>query len=198
MDFYPFFISFLMVFIAELGDKTQLLILSFSNSTRVKNILLGIALGSVLSHGLAIVFGSSLIAMSNHSFQNFLKLITYSSFILSGILTLIPKKENLSDAKKNSLLNKISNLNINYALIIAFSIFIGEFGDKTFLSSIGFGIEYPNHKLILILGAVLGMLASDSLAIISGKFLNSYISEKSLRKLSGILFLIFGILGFIL
>ena len=51
---------------------------------------------------------------------------------------------------------------------------------------------------MLIIGAILGMIASDSIAIISGKFLNKYISQDKMQKFSGLLFLIFGIAGFIM
>ena len=197
--FYPLFISFIMVFIAELGDKTQLLVLSFSGSIKPKNIILGIAIGSFFSHGIAIIFGSKIGVLENQSLLNLIKFFTYMSFILIGILSLLPKKEKLSsDIKgKASLMNKISNLKINYTLIIAITILVGEFGDKTFLASLGFGIQYPNYKLMLVIGAILGMVISDSIAIIFGKFLNKYISEEKMKKISGILFLIFGLIGLI-
>lgn len=187
LDFiYPFLISFIMVFIAELGDKTQLLVLSFSGGVRVRNIILGIAIGSFFSHGIAILFGSKIGVLENENLHSVIKFITYFSFIVVGILSLIPKKEkiNSSSDKKGSLLEKISKLNIGYTFIIALSILVGEFGDKTFLASLGFGIQYPSYKFMLIVGAILGMIASDSIAIISGKFIRKYISEEAMKKLS--------------
>ena len=77
------------------------------------------------------------------------------------------------------------------------SIAIGELGDKTFLASIGLGIQYPNSKFYLIIGAVLGMVISDSLAIIFGKMLSKKISDKAMETLSGVIFLLFGFLGLI-
>ena len=197
---YPFIISFIMVFIAELGDKTQLIVLSFSNSLKPKNILLGVAIGSLFSHGIAILFGSKIGLLENAFLHNLIEIITYSSFILMGILSLIPKKEDESsnNNSKDGLIKKITNLKISYSLIIALSIIVGELGDKTFLASVGFGIEYPNSKILLILGAILGMVVSDSLAIIFGKLLNKYISETTMQKISGILFIIFGLIGFIM
>lgn len=196
---YPFLISFIMIFIAELGDKTQLLILTFSGGVKTKNIILGIAIGSFFSHGIAIIFGSKIGVLENEFLHSVIEFITYFSFILIGVLSLMPKKEKISSEsnKKNSLLKRISNLGIGYTFIIALSILVGEFGDKTFLASIGFGIQYPNYKVMLVIGAIFGMVASDSLAIISGKFLNRYISEEKMQKLSGVLFLLFGIIGFV-
>ena len=195
---YPFLIAFSMVFISELGDKTQLLVLSFSGKGRTFKILLGVAIGSFFSHGLAILFGSSVHLLENSILNTVVKWITYLSFLCMGVISLIPKKDT-SDSdendKKNGIIYKITHLKINYCFIIALCIMIGELGDKTFLASIGLGVEYPYSKFALILGAICAMVACDFIAILFGKFLNKYISEKAMQKLSGILFLIFGLIG---
>ena len=78
MDFlYPFFISFILIFLSELGDKTQLLVLSFSTKDKAKNILFGVALGTFFSHGLAILFGSQIGSLENETFQFYLELLRY-------------------------------------------------------------------------------------------------------------------------
>lgn len=194
---YPILISFMMVFISELGDKTQILVLSFSAKQKATVILLGVALGSFLSHGIAILFGSSLGTIQNSQIEGILKLVTHLSFILFGILTLFPKKEK-EEKKKNKLLEKITSMGLNYMLVIALSIAIGELGDKTFLASIGLGIQYPTHKLGLIIGAILGMVVSDFIAIVFGKVLRKSISEEWMEKISGVLFLLFGVMGLII
>lgn len=131
---YPFIIAFTLVFVSELGDKTQLLALSFSAKLKISNILFGVALGSLFSHGLAILFGSFLGNIENLQFQYIIKLITYISFIIFGIITL--KSNNKDTSSKTNSKNSLKN-NFQYILFIAFSIAIGEFGDKTFLASIG-------------------------------------------------------------
>lgn len=196
MDFItPFFIAFIFVFLSELGDKTQLLILSFSTKLKTFTILIGIALGSLLSHGIAILFGSTLGSINNSNFEHVIQIITFLSFILMGIYILFFQKSKDDDNK--SSLKLISNLKINYIFIIALSIAIGELGDKTFLASIGLGINYPDFKVSLILGAILGMITSDCIAIFLGKLLSKKLKANTINKLSGILFLLFGIIGLI-
>lgn len=193
MEFiYPLLISFLLVFISELGDKTQILVLSFSSKLKTVTILMGVALGSFFSHGIAILFGSFLGNIESVYFHAILKIITYFSFILFGIIGLFSSKKNENETPS---INKLSKLKLNYIFIIAFSIAIGELGDKTFLASIGLGIQYYSSKLFLIIGAILGMIASDSIAIFLGKILTKKLPENLIEKLSGILFLIFGLFG---
>lgn len=196
---YPLLIAFLLVFVSELGDKTQLLVLSFSSKLKTSTILIGVALGSFFSHGIAILFGSSIGLVKNSSLHFILEIVTYLSFIVFGIISFLPSKDNDEKVsnKKDSFLMKLSKLSIGYIFIIALSIAVGELGDKTFLASIGLGISYPHFKLFLVIGAILGMVASDLLAIFFGRFLSSKISDSVMQKFSGILFIIFGLVGFV-
>ena len=187
VNLYPFLIAFIFVFISELGDKTQLLVLSFSSKLKATTIL---------SHGVAILFGSSLGFLDNEFLHYLLQVLTFLSFLVFGIFSFIPKTSDKDNSKKNNFINKLVNLGIGYIFIIALSIAIGELGDKTFLASLGLGISYPSSKLFLIFGAISGMVVSDSFAILFGKFLSSKLSENFLQKLSGVLFIIFGLIGF--
>lgn len=194
---YPFYISFLIIFLAELGDKTQLLVLSFASKSKVRNILIGIAIGSLFSHGVAIVFGSSLGLLQNQLFIYILKLITYVSFLIIGIVGFLPKNKPSSE-HENTFLKVLSNSSLNYVFIIAASIMIGEIGDKTFLASIGLGIQYPYYKLSLISGCILGMVMSNSVAILFGKLLEKYFSNKLIDFLSNLIFILFGLIGILM
>lgn len=105
---------------------------------KTRTILLGVALGSFFSHGIAILFGSTLGGLGNSNLHNALEIITYSSFIFMGFVSLFFYKSN-DNSKDNddSLASKLSKYTINYSLIIGITIAIGELGDKTFLASIG-------------------------------------------------------------
>ena len=196
---YPFIISFAMVFISELGDKTQLLVLSFSGKDKTYKILLGVAIGSFFSHGIAILFGSHIGLLENEFWHNAIQIVTYVSFLLMGIISLLPKREALTmdDDKKDGIFYKLTHLKINYCLLIALCIIIGELGDKTFLASIGLGIQYPSFKISLIVGAISAMVVCDFIAILFGMFLNKYVSESVMQKISGVLFILFGLIGFL-
>ena len=197
---YPLLLCFAIIFFAELGDKTQIMVLSFSAKIKLKHILLGISLGTLLSHGLAILFGSRLGSIDNEHVSYCLNLFTYISFILFGIVGFISMKHQSSNHKENhktGLISKLCNLKINYVFLIAFCILIGELGDKTFLSSIGLGIQYPDYKISLIIGSILGMVCSNLLAIIFGKLLSMKFHQNIIEIISNILFIVFGLIGLI-
>ena len=197
----------MLVFFSELGDKTQLLVLSFSTKNKVKNILLGVAIGTFFSHGFAILFGSKVACFSNDIFQFYLKIFTYSSFVLFGLLGFLSQKTFSSSnsickngdnsSHKSNLLQKFSALKLNCVFIVALCILVGELGDKTFLASLSLGFEYPNAKFLLILVSVCGMVLSNFIAIFCGRLIGSHLKQGLIEFLSNVTFLIFGLLGFV-
>lgn len=200
---YPFMISFIFIFLSELGDKTQILVLSFSTKNKTSRILIGVALGTLLSHGIAILFGSRLGIIGNDIFLYYLKLLTYFTFIFFGIWGFVKlfksseKNLKLPKANKGSILKFINKLFKSCIFIVACSIAIGELGDKTFLASIALGVQYPIYRFSLICGSICGMVASNSIAIFFGKLLSTKISSNVIEILSNIIFIVFGIIGLI-
>lgn len=198
---YPFIISFIFIFFSELGDKTQILVLSFSTKNKTANILIGVAIGTLLSHGLAITFGSKLGLIGNYSIIYYMKFLAYCTFLFFGIIGFLKSKKSnsvdsdLETISKSSITKFLISLTKNCIVLVAFSIAIGEIGDKTFLASIGLGLEYPLYKISLICGSISGMIASNSFAIFLGKWLSSKISSTTIEYLSNIIFILFGIIG---
>lgn len=197
MDFvYPFFITFIFIFLSELGDKTQLLVLSFSTKGKASFILLGVAIGTFFSHGLAILFGSQIASFQDDTFQFYLTLFTYLSFLLFGLWGFYSShKDNNSNEHNLSFLQRFPFFNVHYVFVVAFSIIAGELGDKTFLASLGVGLQYPDAKISLILGSISGMVASNSIAIFFGKFLENKLKPDLMQTLSNIIFILFGVFG---
>ena len=198
---YPFIISFMFIFFSELGDKTLILVLSFSARNKSSNILLGVALGTLLSHGLAIAFGSHIGMIGNNNFIYYLKIFTYFTFLFFGITGFIKHKKSASVEKntetnsKSRIIKFLGSLTKNCVFIVTSSIAIGELGDKTFLASIGLGLQYPLFKIPLICGSICGMVASNSIAIFFGKWLGTKISASTIEILSNAIFIFFGLIG---
>lgn len=198
---YTFIISFIFIFFSELGDKTQILVLSLSGKHKAFNILLGVVLGTLLSHGLAITFGSQLSNIGDIYFITILKFITYITFLAFGFLGFWKLKKNISDSvstkedSKSTIISFLNSLTKNCILIVASSIAIGELGDKTFLASLGLGIQYPAYRISLILGSICGMVMSDSIAIFFGKLIGKKVSSNTIDIISNTIFIIFGIIG---
>ncbi len=197
---YPFLITFTLVFFSELGDKTQLFVLSFSQKNKITNILLGVAIGTFFSHGFAILFGSKVACFSHPAFQFYLKLFTYCSFLFFGLWEFLPKKlknNEIASSCKSNFLQKFSSRKLNCVFMVAICILVGELGDKTFLASLSLGFEYPYFKLPLILGSVCGMVSSNFIAIFCGKLIGHYLKQESIELFSNITFIVLGLLGII-
>lgn len=178
--FQEFIKAMFLIFMAEMGDKTQILAMAFATKYKVKKVLLGIFIGSLLNHGIAVVLGSY---MSKVIPINIIQIVAGFSFIGFSLWTLRAEEEEEEDVKKSSF---------GPVVTVAIAFFIGELGDKTQLTAITLSAD-AKYPLFILLGTVTGMVITGSLGIIVGSKLGNRIPEFAIKIASAVIFMFFGV-----
>ncbi|MDD5259815.1 MAG: TMEM165/GDT1 family protein [bacterium] len=173
--------TLLLIFIAELGDKTQLLVLSFAAKYKPRVVFLAVITSTILLYLLAIAVGS---VIGNIIPMQYLKWIVSLAFIGFGVWTLLEKEED-EEAKKISKFGPF--------LTVALAFFLAEMGDKTQLAAISLTSEMPRSAFYILAGAVIGMILADGLAILIGTVLHKKLPGKAIKISAGIIFIGFGL-----
>lgn len=118
--------AFSLVFVAEMGDKSQLLALAFATTYPIGMVLTGISLGIILNHGLAILFAYILSKYLGSLW--FIHVFAGLLFLFFGFSSL---KLELDDEEEDVKPSKFGPI---FSMAGAF--FLGELGDKTQLTAI--------------------------------------------------------------
>jgi len=169
-----------LIFIAEMGDKTQILAMAFATKYRVRTVLAGIFIGSFLNHGLAVILGS---ALSTVIPVEALQIIAGISFIGFALWTLKLDEDEEESVKKS----------YGPIITVALAFFIGELGDKTQLTAIVLSTD-ASYPFLILLGTVTGMVITGGLGIYVGSKLGSRIPEFTIKMVSASVFMLFGAL----
>jgi len=169
-----------LVFISEMGDKTQLLALILAARFRKPlPIMLGIFLATLLNHALASYVGSFITNYFQPPTLRWLLAITFMGF---GLWILIPDKE---DGLKTS-----ERYGAFVTTLIAF--FIAEMGDKTQLATVALGAKYSSITAVSF-GTTLGMMLANAPAVYFGQWFTDRIPMKWVHRIASVLFITFGI-----
>src|SRR3989304_547624 len=173
--------SFFLIAIAEMGDKTQLVALSFATKNKPEKVLLGLFIGKIDVHLFYVIIGERVSAFIP---LNYLKILIGLSFVGVGIWTL--KGDTCNEKEKKG--NKLGTV-----LTVAIAFFLAELGDKTQLATISLAAQY--HSFIGVwLGSTFGMVAADGIAIVVGIIAGKKLPEKLIKYVSTSIFVVFGVL----
>lgn len=183
-----FFKAAFIIFWAELGDKTQLLILSFATKFSPATVFLGMTISSLVLFGIATLLGS---IIGNLIPANLLKWGVSFVFVVFGIWMLLGK-EDKEEHPKNGLHT------FGSFFTVAGTFFLAEMGDKTQLAAISLASESSQHNLLIWLGTVFGMILADGLTLILGYFLGKKLPQTLIKTAAGFLFISYGVLRLIL
>lgn len=177
-----FFISFGIIFAAELGDKSQLMAMTFAARYRAVTILIAISAATAVVHLVSVLVGAAAgVALPTKT----LSIIGGVAFLGFAVWTL--RGDELDD--EDEARADRSSRSVFWTVGIAF--FLAELGDKTMLATITLA---TNHGLLgTWLGSTLGMVAADALAIVVGQQLGARLPERIIKIGAAILFAVFGI-----
>ena len=173
-------LSFVVIFVAELGDKSQLMALTFATRFRFWTVLAGITVATALVHLVSVGLGAIVGVALPTTLINVAAALAFVGF---GIWTL--RGDELSEDEENQA--ERSQRSAFFAVGIAF--FLAELGDKTMLATITLATD--NGWFGTWVGSTLGMVAADALAIGIGVLLGKNLPEKVIRVGAAVLFFVF-------
>lgn len=84
-------------------------------------------------------------------------------------------------------------MDLKTILVVFWTIFIAELGDKTQLATLLFASN-KNAKLVdVFVGSSLALVLTSAIGVFIGGLISNYISEKMLKIIAGIAFVVIGI-----
>lgn len=182
VDAAVFFTTFGIIFLAELGDKTQLTAMALATRYPWKKIFIGIALAFAVLNVGAVALGKFLFAVLPIFW---IKLVSGGLFLFFGISTLRG-----GDGDKDGEKGPAS---ARGPVLTAFlMILLAELGDKTQLVTTSLAAQHES-PLSVFAGSTLALWGVSLLGIFIGKQLMRVIPLGTIHRVAGVLFLVFGL-----
>ena len=174
---------FFTEFIAEMGDKTQLMLIALTSKYKLRDIISGTAVAILVLNGLAVLAGG---LVSEFIPDWLIKTIAALALLYFAASTIAGDDDDEEGSGKSK---------IKFApLAVFFTFFIAELGDKTQLTAITFGAnEGMSAALVVWIGCSLGLFAADILGMLVGYLLKSKTPDGLLNTLAFAIFSIFGV-----
>ena len=175
-------VSLGVVFGAELGDKSQLMTMTYALRHRWWVVLSGVGIASFLVHGLSVTIGHFLGLTLPERPIAFAAAI---AFLLFAVWTWRESRRG-DDGEVQSVIEP------RHVLLAVISSFVlAELGDKTMLATVTLASDH-NWAGVWI-GATAGMVLADGVAIAVGTVMHKRLPEHFLHVLASVLFLLFGL-----
>jgi putative Ca2+/H+ antiporter (TMEM165/GDT1 family) len=180
---YSTLLSFGVIFVAELGDKSQLMALTFATRYRVWPVLLGITVATGVVHLVSVGIGYGLGAALPTGWIN---LVAALAFIAFGFWTL--RGDTLTDEEQEKANRAVKNV----VIAVGTAFFLAELGDKTMLATITLASQQRAFVPVW-LGSTLGMVVADGIAILVGMAAGRRLPERAIRYVAAAIFIVTGL-----
>ncbi|WP_207062670.1 TMEM165/GDT1 family protein [Motiliproteus sp. SC1-56] len=170
--------AFVVIFLAEFGDKSQLVCMSLAARHRPWPVLLGAVGAFALLNLLAVLFGAVVAAWIPQAWLALAVALLFGIFGVQALLFDDGEEEADAGSERSG-----HSLFITSFLLI----FVAEFGDKTQLAVAGLGST--QNALAVWLGSTLALLGTTVLGVVAGRRFINHLPLGTIHRISGLLFL---------
>ncbi|MCA1783128.1 MAG: TMEM165/GDT1 family protein [Dermatophilaceae bacterium] len=177
-----------VVFLAELGDKSQLMALAMAAKHRARDVFIGMFFAILLMFAIAVGLG----ALLGTFLDDHRDVVTIGAgviFLLFAVWTLRDDDDD-DDEELDTLSPMAGSRTVITAAFTAFV--IAELGDKTQLASATLAMRDGFWPVYL--GSVVGEVAAIGLAIVVGAVAGKHLPELLIRYGAAALFAVFGVI----
>jgi Ca2+/H+ antiporter, TMEM165/GDT1 family len=187
-------VAFVVVFVAELGDKTQLVALGLASRYPLAVVLTGIGIAYALTQGLAALAGGALGAALPTTALGIGAAVIFLGFAAWTLREVLAADdddevgEELSAVDRRAMGRGAAG---TVAAIVGVMV-LAEIGDKSMLATATIAAERGAFGAWI--GATLGIFASGCLAVFLGRYLGTRLPERTMGFISAGLFALFGVL----
>lgn len=180
-----FLLSTALIFVAELGDKSQLVALWFSTRYRWWLVLAGVTAATLAVHLGSVAIGR----VFDQILPERLLLVAIGlSFFAFAAWSLRGDTLDTSDTERQR--GRFSALGGFGVVTVSF--FLSELGDKTQLATVSLASDQPSVVGVW-LGSTLGMVLADAAAIAAGIIAGKRLPQRAIAIGAAALFVIFGV-----
>lgn len=172
-----------LVFVAELGDKTQLVALGLGARHRLAPVLAGIAIAYGITNLISVLIGSVLgatLPTRAISIGGGLLFLAFAAWTVRSAGDDDDEAEDVAEVAGRSVV-----------LTVASAMVVAELGDKTMLATATLAAD--GNPVLVWVGATVGIILSGGLGVVVGRVLGDRLPARATRIGSALLFAGFGI-----
>lgn len=185
-----FFGALAVVFLAELGDKTQLATLGLATRYPPAKVLIGVGLGFAVITGIGVLVGATIGAAIPEDVLTVVAGVLFLGFASRELWELRSLESDDDDDDDEVVERKMRSPILTSALTIG----VAELGDKTQITAAALAARTEGVGIAAVwLGATLGELGACALAVLAGHLLKDRLSKRATHILAASAFLIAGL-----
>jgi len=171
-------VSFVTIFVAEIGDKSQLVVIAMSVVLSRRLVLAGVAISAVLSQTLSVALGS---VVGDVVSEQVALVVSGIAFIGFGIWAALERPADDGSGHRSTGTG---------VMVVASTVFLAELGDKTMFATAA--LAATSNPVATWLGSFLALLGAAAVALWAGSHVLARLPQHHLRLLTVALFAVVG------